>query len=355
MSRYYDDYPAYVSVAERKRQIQKKIAKLRKQGQELSPVVIEGRLIARTFWGKAWCTNIESYHDYSNRLPRARSYVKQGAVVDLKIETGKITALVQGSELYNVDITIKQLAQDKWDNIKQECAGKINSLIDLIQGKLSDEVIALLCRHDEGLFPAPNEIRLDCDCPDWADLCKHLAAVLYAIGARLDHEPELFFRLRGVDQNELFTPDLTDNLTGTELTADIAEDALGDIFGIDLDDLDDIMPEIAPAKNQVTPEDSLPRRKAVKSKPVKTKAKTASAKSKSQAKNQVAPEGRLPLRGVAKSKPVKTKSKTASAKKKNPVKSKKSKSATSKTKKVKPKPVKAVKAKKTTRSMSRGK
>ncbi|MCF6175361.1 MAG: SWIM zinc finger family protein [Victivallaceae bacterium] len=267
MSRYYDDYPAYVSVAERKHQIQQKMVKLRKQGQELSPVVIEGRLIARTFWGKAWCTNIESYHDYSNRLPRARSYVKHGAVVDLKIETGKITALVQGSELYNVDITIEKLNTNRWEKIKQECAGKINSLIDLIQGKLSDEVIALLCRHDEGLFPAPNEIRLDCDCPDWADLCKHLAAVLYGIGARLDHEPELFFLLRGVDQHELFTAGLTDNLTGTDVESDIADDALGDIFGIDLDELDDIMPEPSPVKEVAKPKKQTAKAKSTKATP----------------------------------------------------------------------------------------
>jgi uncharacterized Zn finger protein len=245
MSRYYDDYPAYVSVADRKRQIQRKIEKLRKQGQELSPIVIEGRLIAKTFWGKAWCTNIESYHDYSNRLPRARSYVRHGAVIDLQIEAGRITALVQGSELYEVVITIQQLKKDRWESIKQECGGKINSLIDLIQGKLSDEVIALLCRKDEGLFPAPNEIRLDCNCPDWADLCKHLAAVLYAIGAKLDKEPELFFLLRGVDQHELFNPELTDNLTGADMASDIADDALADIFGIDLDGLDEII-EAAP-------------------------------------------------------------------------------------------------------------
>ena len=277
MSRYYDDYPAYVSVGERKRQIKQKIAKLRKQGKKLSPVEIEGRLIARTFWGEAWCTNIESYHDYSNRLPRARSYVKHGAVVDLKIKTGKITALVQGSELYNVDITIEKLDPERWERIKQECAGKINSLIDLIQGKLSDEVIALLCRHDEGLFPAPNEIRLDCDCPDWADLCKHLAAVLYGIGARLDHEPELFFLLRGVDQNELFTADLTDNLTGTETDSAIADDALGDIFGIDLDDLDDIIAEPVP-KKQATKK----KKRAVKTKSTKPTPKVKKEKTTTQ-------------------------------------------------------------------------
>lgn len=291
MSRYdYDDYPAYVSVADRKCQIQQKIAKLRKQGYELSPVVIEGRLIAKTFWGKAWCTNIESYHDYANRLPRARSYVRHGAVVDLKITPGKITALVQGSKLYNVDITIKQLSQDKWDNIKQECAGKIDSLIDLIQGKLSDEVIALLCRHDQGLFPAPDEIRLDCDCPDWADLCKHLAAVLYGIGARLDHEPELFFLLRGVDQNELFNANLTDKLTDPDIVSNIADDALGDIFGIDLDDLDDISPEPPPVKKVTKPKKQPAKAKSTKPSPTakpKTK-KSVALKKPNKAKAQPA-------------------------------------------------------------------
>jgi uncharacterized Zn finger protein len=241
-SRYSDydyGYPEYVTAGQRKLQAQKKIKALTAKGEELSPVVIEGRKIAKTFWGKAWCDNIESYHDYENRLPRGRSYVRNGAVIDLNIAKGKITALVMGSELYEIDISIHELPPEKWEKVKRECAGKIASLIDLINGKLSSEIIELLCRKNDGMFPSPKEIKMNCNCPDWADLCKHLAAVLYGIGARLDEKPELFFLLRGVDQNELFSADIADALVDSAAPAAIADDELNGIFGIELDSLDD--------------------------------------------------------------------------------------------------------------------
>ena len=235
----YDDYyPPYVTAAERKQAAQAKIKKLIGKGEKLSPVVIEGRAIAKTFWGKAWCDNVESYHDYESRLPRGRSYVRQGAGIDLQIEKGKITAKVQGSELYEISVGIKELSGEKWERIKKSCAGKIDSLINLIQGKLSPEIIALLCRKDEGLFPSPKEIKLICNCPDWADLCKHLAAVLYGVGARLDMQPELFFLLRGVDQNELFSADFANELADSSAAPAMSGGDLGSIFGIELDNLD---------------------------------------------------------------------------------------------------------------------
>src|SRR5260370_37407973 len=60
-----------------------------------------------------------------------------------------------------------------------------------------------ICRQKTGLFPSPREIKLSCSCPDWAEMCKHVAAVLYGIGTRLDQQPELLFRLHGVDEKEL--------------------------------------------------------------------------------------------------------------------------------------------------------
>jgi len=237
-NRYDDYYPSYVPVANRKLAAQAKIKKLTAKGEKLSPVVIEGRNIAKTFWGKAWCDNVESYHDYASRLPRGRSYVRQGAVIDLQIEKGKITAKVQGSELYEINIAISELPTEKWERIKKSCAGKIDSLINLIQGKISPEIIALLCRKDEGLFPSPKEIKLICNCPDWADLCKHLAAVLYGVGARLDQQPELFFLLRGVDQNELFNADFANELADSSTASAISGGDLSNIFGIELDSLD---------------------------------------------------------------------------------------------------------------------
>ena len=241
-SRYNNDdfgYPKYVPVAKRKQDAQKKIKAMTAKGETMSPVEIEGRTIAKTFWGKAWCDNIESYHDYENRLPRGRSYVRNGSVIDLKITKGKITAMVQGSELYEINITIQELAKDKWDKIKRDCAGKIGSLIDLIKGKLSPEIIEILCKKTDGMFPSPKEIKMICNCPDWADLCKHLAAVLYGVGARLDKQPELFFLLRGVDQNELLSADLAGTLVDSATPAAIADHELNNIFGIELDILDD--------------------------------------------------------------------------------------------------------------------
>ena len=177
--------------------------KRRKQGHVVSPVVIAGRTIARTFWGKAWCDNLESYSDYANRLPRGRTYVRNGSVVHLEIQPGKISALVSGSELYTVEITITALSDSHWNCLKGECSGQIGSLVELLQGRLSKSVMDLVTQRDKGLFPKPAEIKMKCSCPDWAGVCKHIAAVMYGIGARLDEKPELLFVLRKVDHLEL--------------------------------------------------------------------------------------------------------------------------------------------------------
>ncbi len=299
-SRYNDydyGYPEYVTVGQRKQQAQKKLKVLTAKGEELSPVVIEGRKIAKTFWGKAWCDNIESYHDYENRLPRGRSYVRSGAVIDLKIAKGKITAQVMGSELYEIDITIHELPPKKWGKIKRECAGKIGSLVELIRGKLSQEIIELLCRKNEGMFPSPKEIKMNCNCPDWADLCKHLAAVLYGVGAHLDKQPELFFLLRGVDQNELFSADIAGALVDSAAPAAIADNDLNNIFGIELDSLDsDIaIPAVTEKRKPGRPQKAektvvaAPQKKRKPARPKKTKTATpakaaATARKKSTAK-----------------------------------------------------------------------
>ena len=193
----------YVSVAERRRKAARAMEKRKKQGYAVSPVSIEGRAIAKTFWGKAWCENLEGYSDYENRLPRGRTYVRNGSVVDLQITSGEIHAHVSGSELYKVALKVAPVAKQQWKSICKDCAGAIDSLVELLQGRLSKGVMERICRQHQGLFPTPDEIQLSCSCPDWADMCKHVAAVLYGIGARLDHQPELLFRLRAVDEAEL--------------------------------------------------------------------------------------------------------------------------------------------------------
>jgi len=199
----YDRWPRYVPVAERRAKAGKQLEKMRKKGRSVDPVVIEGRAIATTFWGKAWCDNLERYRDFENRLPRGRTYARNGSVMDLQIAPLTVTALVSGSSLYSVRIDIDAAPPAQWRAICRDCAGGIDSLVELLQGRFSKAVMERLCRQGSGLFPEPRRIRFSCDCPDYADMCKHVAAVLYGVGARLDHRPELLFQLRGVDERDL--------------------------------------------------------------------------------------------------------------------------------------------------------
>lgn len=230
----------YVSAAQRRANAQKEASKLSKKGQRLSPVLLEGRKIASSFWGKGWCDHLESYSDFSNRLPRGRTYVRNGSVIDLQVSEGMITALVSGSSIYKIKIGIKPLAKESWSRVQKECAGKIDSLIELLQGKLSSSVMEVVSHRENGLFPKPAEISMECTCPDWAGLCKHLAACLYGIGARLDQNPDLLFTLRGVNPGELISA--ASAAGAVEQTGVSTGDGLGDsdlssIFGIEIDSL----------------------------------------------------------------------------------------------------------------------
>jgi uncharacterized Zn finger protein len=199
----YWGFRPYVPVAERRRKAANAMAKLAGKGHPVSPVVLDGRAIATTFWGKAWCENLERYSDYENRLPRGRTYVRNGSVVDLQIAPGEIKAMVSGSSLYKVVVKIAPVSKPRWKAICTDCAGAIDSLVELLQGRFSKGVMERVCREQTGLFPSPHEIQLSCSCPDWAEMCKHVAAVLYGIGARLDRQPELLFRLHDIDEKEL--------------------------------------------------------------------------------------------------------------------------------------------------------
>ena len=229
---YYDSgWKRYVPVAERRREAAREMEKRKKQGHAVSPVIIEGRAIAKTFWGKSWCENLERYSDFANRLPRGRTYVRNGSVVDLQSAPGAIRALVSGSALYKVDLTVAPVPKSRWKSICEDCGGAIDSLVELLQGRFSKGVMERICRQNQGLFPAPAEIKLLCSCPDWADMCKHVAAVLYGIGARLDHQPELLFRLRAVDEKELI------NNAGKALPLTTHALAAGKVLGGDLSDI----------------------------------------------------------------------------------------------------------------------
>jgi len=242
----YYGWPRYVPVAERRAKAEKQMKKMAGKGQAVSPVKLDGKCIARTFWGKSWCENLERYSDYSNRLPRGRSYVRNGSVVDLQIGPGEVRARVAGSSLYTVTIKVAALPKSSWKAICHDCSGGIDSLVELLQGRFSKGVMERICLPQVGLFPAPAEIKFDCSCPDWATMCKHVAATLYGVGSRLDHQPELLFRLRQVDEKELIAHAGSGvPLSRTPVAAEkvLAADGLGDIFGLEL-----AAPEPEPAK-----------------------------------------------------------------------------------------------------------
>jgi uncharacterized Zn finger protein len=233
----YFEWPPYVPVAERRRQAERKLAKLKKKGEVVAPVKIEGRIIAKSFWGKSWCTNLERYSDFENRLPRGRTYVRNGSVLDLRIAKGEVAAMVAGSDLYKVKATIAPVEAARWKAICRDCAGTIDSLVELLQGRLAKGVMDRVCREGDGLFPAPGEIKLSCSCPDWADMCKHVAAVLYGIGARLDQAPQLLFVLRGVDENELLAgagPSLSLKKSGHSKATVLDGTDIAALFGLEM-------------------------------------------------------------------------------------------------------------------------
>ena len=263
MSRSFGGWAPYVPVAARRRKAEREMEKLRKKGAVLSPVKIDGRQIARTFWGKAWCDNLESYRDYENRLPRGRTYVRNGSVVDLQIAPREVTAIVSGSKIYKVKVSIGNVGPARWKTLCADCSGGIDSLVELLQGRFSKGVMERLCRQDTGLFPRPSEILFTCSCSDYASMCKHIAAVLYGVGARLDENPELLFRLRAVDETELLS-DLGSALPDTRTKRDTAQTLVGDdlaaLFGLDMEE------SKAPAPSRsAAAKSAAPRRKTRKS------------------------------------------------------------------------------------------
>lgn len=229
----------YISQAERKKQAKKKVTVLQKKGIQVDPVVIEGRAIAKTFWGKSWCDNLENYSDYENRLPRGRTYVRNGSVIDLKITAGKLLSLVSGSDIYKVQIDIKPIQHSRWDYLVQNCNKKITSVFELLQGKFSKSVMEIVTEKKNGLFPLQNDLKFSCSCLDFASMCKHVAATLYGAGARLDEKPDLLFILRGVDSNDLITSVDVNKFTNKSNNSKIKSEDISKLFNIDLEEKKD--------------------------------------------------------------------------------------------------------------------
>lgn len=256
--RHNSYWPPYVPVAEKRARAARQAQKLMKKGTRIDPVEIEGRTITRSFWGNGWCEHLESFSDYSNRLPRGRSYVRNGSVCHLEILPGCIEALVSGSSLYSVSIKIRELPARTWKGIKGQCAGQIGSMLELLQGKVSNEVMRIVTDREKGLFPGPREITFHCSCPDWAVMCKHVAAVLYGVGNRLDDRPELLFLLRGVDPEELIGAEIVLPAAAAEGAGEfLPEEDLGEIFGIELEACDP-KPRSATSRRRATGKDDAP-------------------------------------------------------------------------------------------------
>jgi uncharacterized Zn finger protein len=231
-------YYSTPSVAEQRKTAEKQLAKLRKKDPSIQPVVIEGNKIAKTWWGMSWCKNLERYADYDNRIGRGRSYVRNGLVLDMRITDGKITALVSGSSVYQVTIKIDSLPERKWQKISEQCAKRIDSIAALVDGNFPEEFGDVFMKQGDGLFPSQKEIHMDCSCPDWADMCKHVAAALYGVGAKLDCDPLLFFTLRGIDPTELIKKSVDEKMKSLLSNAKkkskrvIADKDVGRIFGV---------------------------------------------------------------------------------------------------------------------------
>ncbi len=259
----YWKFAPYVTVAEKRARAEKKIRQLKKKKPDLAPVVIEGRSLAKTWWGKSWNTNLERYADYSNRIERGRSYVRHLAVLDLRVNTGSVAALVQGSRSkpYSVEIKIEGFKKTNWKKITTACADKLGSLQDLLAGRFPKDLSHLFMQKGRGLFPSPREIQFSCSCPDWAYMCKHVAAVLYGIGVRLDEDPSLFFVLRQINMDDLIAKaikDTTEKYIQKAQESDhpmVAEADLSSVFGLDMDvtpDFGKMVPDAVPKSANMT-------------------------------------------------------------------------------------------------------
>ncbi len=266
----YMEWKPYVSVAKRRADALKQATTAKKRGQHLSPVVIDGRAIATSFWGKSWCENLESYADFSNRLPRGRTYARNGSVIDLQVKAGGVEAQVSGSSLYKTKVTVEALDSRRWKALVGAHASHVASVVDLLQGKLPKSLLVALADRASGLFPSPNELTFSCSCPDWADMCKHVAAVLYGVGHRLDSQPELFFFLRGVEVSDLAARGATLGLDSSAADAFGGAD-LGTMFGIELEGA----PRAKPSAKKLAPKGAT--RKGATAKGAKPKTTTRPA------------------------------------------------------------------------------
>ena len=243
MSRYWDDDTIYSqpSAEELRAKANESVRRAGKKGQSYEPVTCRSRRgeICESWWGQAWCENLEKYADYASRLDRGKGYVRSGAVIDLQISSGRVEAKVQGRRKtpYKVEIRIGRLKEEDCQRIIDRCTSRIESLETLANGDFPEELMDIFTERG-GLFPSPNEISFSCSCPDWAMMCKHVAAVMYGIGLRFDNNPFYFFTLRGIDPDRFIGVALQNSVEKMLANADkgsdriIDEGSITELFGV---------------------------------------------------------------------------------------------------------------------------
>lgn len=161
--------------------------------------------IGETWWAKRFLSILDSF-GWSKRLTRGRSYARSGQVIEYNIDYGVITSKVQGSRAkpYSINIKVKTLSMKQWSSIIKTMASQARFLAKLLSGEMPHDIEDLFKSTGVPLFPSSEkDFHAECSCPDWANPCKHIAAVYYVVGEAFDRNPFLIFHLRGVKKDEL--------------------------------------------------------------------------------------------------------------------------------------------------------
>ena len=222
-----DDFQPRLKAADLKKLAAMRLAELQAEGQELHPVVNSSRKLATHFWGSAWMKQLALCESGGMCLAPGRTLLRHGCVLDMRISRGCITALVSADELYEVELHLTPLEGEQLESLTLSCGNHINSLLSLLEGKVDTSVLEQLCHPENGILPTPQDWKMHCTCPDWAEPCPHAAAAIYAAGCLIDADPKLLFTLRSIEPDALLAP--------TAQSIEIDTNKLASMFGIDID------------------------------------------------------------------------------------------------------------------------
>jgi DNA-binding transcriptional regulator YiaG len=194
---------AYESVAERRAKAERVLTSLMASTSDIKPLILNGSAICKGFWGKAWSSRFDEMADFGPRMSKGRSLVRNNAVCHLDVKEGQVLAKVSGDSLYNVTVSVRALAGDDWQDIKDGCGGSIHAHSDLMNGRLSPEAQGFLLDPSRGILPRREDVTFECGCHSGGTVCDHAAAALSGVANMLDSDPDLLFLLRGANPWEL--------------------------------------------------------------------------------------------------------------------------------------------------------